>query len=158
MCFQDAEAAANRLPAWVLESLLAWSLMFVVPIGLAAGLSVLIPYRHVAAKLGGVKWALYSSLAMYPVLILWYTWYASFPLMVRVPGGMTIYISAPAPEPPIWLAGAALGMWWALGASANPYERRRGWRRALVIGGLYLSCWACITQLLFPLGHLSELL
>ena len=153
-----SDAPADLMLLWFAQSLLAWAIAVVTPAAIAVALSLGIPGRHRAAKLGGAKWSLYLTVLCVAVLAVWYGYYGLFPPQVQAEFPVKFTYTLDPPELPTMLLAGVYGLWWAAGMASNPYNRIRGIRAFLGFGLLYASAWATVTRLLFPVGALRELL
>ena len=149
---------ALRIIVWLSHSLLAWAIVVTLPVGLGSLLSIIIPGRHRAAKLGGVKWSLYLSSLYLVMLAAWYGYYVLNPPQAQGPFPMTFTYTLAPPELPAKLLPGVYGAWWAAGMAANPYNRLRTLRAYLGFALLYAGSWAIMAWVLFPAGPLDALL
>ena len=153
-----SDASAARMLAWFSQSLMAWAIAILFPVGLASLLSITLPGRHRAAKLGGVKWSLYLSSLYIVMLAPWYGYYVLNPPQAQATLPVTFTYTLPTPGPPMMLLAAAYGAWWAAGMAANPYNRVRTLRAFFGFALLYAGSWAIMAWVLFPAGALDSVL
>ncbi len=156
--YMPGDAPATRMMAWLGQSLVAWAIVVMFPVGLGVFLSIIMPRRHRAAKLGGVKWSLYLSSLYIAMLAGWYGYYGVNPPQAQAMIPVTFTYTLPTPNPPIMLLAAAFGIWWAAGMAANPYNRVRTLRAFFGFALLYAGSWAIMAWVLFPAGPLDALL
>jgi len=150
-----------RLLRWYGLNVSAWIVALALIPALGALLSVGIPFRHRATRYGGVKLSLYLT-AVIPVILAigWLYHLPIHPLLTQlaVLGDIQLPSSLPSPLTKVSLSAACFAVWWAIGVSGNPFNRRRGWRPIIVNLGLFVAAWLLITRILFPAGQLGELL
>lgn len=152
------DASAARVLAWFSQSLIAWAIAILFSVGLASLLSISLPGRHRAAKLGGVKWSLYLSSLFIVMLAAWYGYYVLNPPQAQATFPVTFTYTLPTPGPPAMLLAGAYGAWWAAGVAANPYNRVRTLRAFFGFALLYAGSWAIMAWVLFPAGVLDSVL
>ncbi len=152
------DASAERVLVWFSQSFAAWAIALLYSVGLGSLLSVSIPGRHRAAKLGGVKWGLYLSSLFIVMLAAWYGYYVLNPPQAQATLPASFTWTLPTPGPPAKLLAGAYGVWWAAGMAANPYNRARTLRTFLGFALLYAGSWAIMAWVLFPAGALEALL
>jgi hypothetical protein len=155
-------APTSRMLTWFGQSLVAWAIVILLTVGLGVVLSVGIPGRRRAAKLGGVKWSLYLSAVVLVTLAVWFG-YCEFlvPWVAELRRNLLSSYIARVPgvsSPPAVLISGVYGLWWAAGMAANPYNHVRGLRAFFGFALLYAGVWAIIVRLLFPVGPLDVVL
>lgn len=156
--YSPGDAPPGRVLLWLSQSLAAWAVVVALPTAIASLLSVIVPGRHRAAKLGGVKWSLYLTSLSFVVLAGWYGYYALNPPRAVAGFPFAFTYTLPPPELPVLPLAGAYGLWWATGMASGPYNRFRGIRAFLGFGLLYATAWAVVTQVLFPVETLEALL
>jgi hypothetical protein len=152
------DAPAGLMLVWFSQSLAAWSIAMFFTVGLGVVLSMCIPGRRRAAKLGGVKWSLYLASMFIVIIAAWYGYYSLNPPQGQSLFPTTFTYDLPAPGPSLVVLAGAYGLWWAAGMAANLYNRKRGFPAFLGFALLYAGSWAIIAGVLFPLGPLDVLL
>ena len=152
------DAPAARVFAWFSQSLTAWAVVILFSVALGSLLSISLPGRHRAAKLGGVKWSLYLSSLFIVMLAAWYGYYVLNPPQAKAPFPTALFVTLPTPDPPAMLLAGAYGAWWAAGVAANPYNRVRTLGAFLGFALLYAGSWAIMAWVLFPAGALDSVL
>jgi hypothetical protein len=150
------DVSCSRMLVWFSQSFTAWVIAILFPVGLASLLSIGIPGRHRAAKLGGIKWSLYLSSLYLVIVAAWYGYYYVNPPQSQE--AITFTYALPMPGPPTMLLASAYGAWWAAGMAANPYNRVRTPIAFFGFTLLYVGSWAIMTWVLFPAGALDALL
>lgn len=153
-----SDVPAGRMILWSSQSLVAWAIVVMFPAGLASLLSIAIPSRHRAAKLGGVKWSLYLLSINTVILGAWYGYYALNLPQVQATFPKRFTYTLPTPDPPVLLFAGAYAVWWAAGMAASPFNRARSFRTFFGFVVLYAASWALMTWGLFPAGTLSAVL
>lgn len=147
-----------RMIVWFSQTLLAWAIAVMFPVGLGVFLSIIMPRRHRAAKLGGVKWSLYLSSLYLVMLATWYGYYGLNPPQAQATIPVTFTYTLPTPDPAVMLMAGVYGAWWAAGMAANPYNRARGIRAFFGFALLYAGSWTIVASVLFPAGALDAVL
>jgi len=112
--FMDRPPPDARLPVWLVQSFVAWLLMFGSVPALGAGLALMIPQRR-SWQFCAQKWSAYATVVLVPAVGLWYFWYTLAPPVYQVPASLTILRAGPAPDFDATAAGAVYGAYWALG-------------------------------------------
>jgi hypothetical protein len=148
-----SDPPVDRLLVWSSHSALGWGLPLAAAVGLACLISIAVPGRHRAAKLGGVKWSLYLTPVFPLVMACWYAYYFTFPPV----GFASSLVSPPLPETSLLWMVLPYGLWWALGVSAHPYNRRQGWEVVVGYALSYFTAWFLVSRLLFAPGPLEAL-
>ena len=154
-------ASPIRLLRWFTLSVSAWIVALTLIPALGALLSVGIPFRHRATRYGGVKLSLYLTAVVPVILAIGWLYHLSIhPLLMQlaIPGDVKLPSTLPSPLTKVSLSAACFAVWWAIGVSGNPFNRRRGWRPIVVNLGLFVAAWLLITRILFSVGRLGELL
>lgn len=156
--YMSDDAPAMRMIVWFSQSMLAWAIVLILPVGLGALLSLILPGRHRAAKLGGVKWSLYLSTLCAVMVAIWHGYYELFPPQAQAPFPFTFNYGIPISESPVTLMAVVYGVWWAIGMASNPYNRVRGIRAFFGFAVLFGGSWATVAWVLFPARALDALL
>jgi hypothetical protein len=153
------DVPATRALTWFGQSLAAWGTAVVLPVALGALLSMVLPGRHRAAKLGGVKWSLYLSSLLAALFVVWLGCYY-WTVPVRRTGGFPLLLRhvLPGPTPAIQIVVGTYGIWWAVGMAVNPFDRKRGFVEFVKFAVMFLGVWIVIASILFPSGAMSSLL
>jgi len=105
--------------------LLANAIALLMMPAIGVGLSWLIPFRHPAARLAGIKWSLYATVVPFSLLVGCAAAYgALLPRYATVRSGL-LEPGIAWPHHAILAAGFVLyALRWASGLSAHPYQRR----------------------------------
>lgn len=156
---RQERAPALRALVWMGQSFVAWSIVLIGIMILGAALSYGVPRRHRAAKLGGVKWTLYSSALMTTGLV---SALLLLSTILAIGSGRSVILTLQTFHVDFGFSPFALlifhSCWWAAGMCMNPYQ---SWRREgpflLWLVGL-LAAWLLASRVLFPAGPLMELL
>jgi hypothetical protein len=144
------------MAVWLAQSLFAWFILIVSLVATGALLSYLVPRRHQAAKLAGIKWSLYAIPVLVFALAAWYGYHFARPGTFQSWWG-TSYNLPPSPIP-AWVLAVVYGAWWSVGMACNPFHARSSIPPLITFAALYAGAWAAITHLLFDAGALSFLL
>ncbi|NOX58998.1 MAG: hypothetical protein GXP29_09100 [Planctomycetes bacterium] len=147
----------DRLLVWAGQSFAAWSVFLLMIVAIACTISMCVPGRHRAAKLGGVKWSLYLT-ALFPyTLLCWYGFH--FVFRSRAPVSFPGFPFTDWYQSfPLWLVVGPFGVWWAIGMAANQFDRDRGCASILAHGLAFFGSWLLIRDFLFAPGALDALL
>jgi hypothetical protein len=159
-------APAVRMLVWFSQSLAAWSIVMLFAIGLGALLSISVPGRRRAAKLGGVKWSLYLSsifvvvIAAWYVVVLsaWYGYYVLNPPQAPATDWWRFCAARTVPDPSPGLLTGVYGLWWAVGMAANRYNHKRGFLAFVGFALLFAGSWAILVRVMPSAGPLEALL
>jgi hypothetical protein len=146
----------DRVVLWAAQSFLASLVPLLLAVAIAVAISLCVPRRHRAAKLGGVKWSLYLMPVMLLALITWY----GVRFIVGEPAqtvlGFFTY-TPPVSEVALWVLIVPYGVWWAFGVAANPYNRARHCTAAMGYALVFFAAWLLTTHVLFAPGLLEAL-
>lgn len=160
---QAPETAQTRLPStgrvivWTLQSLIAWLIALGLLPLLGMTLGAAVPGCHPVAKRGIVKWSLYASFIILPVLIAWYAArVAAMPW--RQQGTLFVFVYGYLRRPPLALLAGLYALWWARGVCVNPYLHKRGFNVLLVNWFVFVAAWLMLTWVLLNPGPLEDLL
>lgn len=156
--FFAEDTPVDRVLVWFAESFVAWAFVLAGILGIALLLSVLIPGRHRAAKLGGVKFSLYLVPLYLVPLAAWYSYCVAYPLLDPTAASVGLNIKGPMPRAPVDLLAGVFALWWAAGMAGNPYDRSRCLRAFVAYAVLYGVTWLVVTRLLFQHGPLDVML
>jgi hypothetical protein len=146
-----------RITLWAGQSLIAWWLALVLPIAVACLISLCAPGRHRAARLGGVKWSLYLTPLLLLALLGWNGFHFAFPPEARAKLPMACWSLRFPPDVPVWPLVGAYGIWWAIGITANLYNRSRHWTAAIGYAAAFFGLWLVTAGVLFAPGSLEVL-
>ncbi len=156
--YMSNEVGSSQTLVWATQTLVAWTISLCTMVGVAAAVSYYAPGRHRAAKRAGVKWALYLSAMIAVIIATWSMLFAAISAYglwaIYFPKFLLDYI----PRIPVTLVLIFYGTWWAIGVSANPFNRRRGCAEAVRYGLAYFAVWIVISRLIVSVGPLSALL
>ncbi|MCA9253886.1 MAG: hypothetical protein R3E58_18825 [Phycisphaerae bacterium] len=148
----------KQTPIWAVHTLIAWGTVLLVAVLTGCALSYLLPGRHRAAKLGGVKWSLYivpiyllATVVWYPVELL----FTGFPISFLA---QSFWSLIGIQDTPYWFLVTVYAVWWSWGISANQFNRRRQILACLPYFWLYFGTWLLIMRLISPFGALEPLL
>lgn len=152
--------SAGRVAIWAGQTYTAWLVALVVLPLLGALLGIAMAWHHPVARRGIAKWSLYATAIHVPAAIVWYS--LQFGVgRARSSAPLATLLAPPAessvPSLLSFLA-VAYGLWWAMGASANPYVRHRGFEAFVPHAAIFAGTWIGVTRVLFPPGQLEELL
>jgi hypothetical protein len=154
---QQQSPSTGRVTVWTLQSLTAWLIALGLLPLLGMTLGAAVPGRHPVAKRGIVKWSLYASFIILPVLV---TWYAVG--VAAMPWGqqstLFVFVSGYLRQPPLMLPAGLYALWWARGVCVNPYQRKRGFNVLLVNWFVFMAAWFILTRVLLNPGPLEDLL
>ena len=154
--FDFTDPPLDRVAIWSIQSFILWALAFAVPAVIGCLLSLGIPGRHRAAKLGGLKWSLYLVPLFLLALASWYGFYVVFPPKAQATFPMTLAYKLPPPEVPMWLLVGPYGIWWAIGMAANQYSRTHKRTATTVYAAVFFGTWLLVTHVLFAPGPLES--
>lgn len=157
--YLTAPPPSVRVLSWYVQSVFAWTVALGSIPALGMLLSAIIPGRHGAAKLGGIKLSLYLTVLFPAVLSLGWAyrlWFHPFLTQLFGFGGVKLPTVLPSPLTKVSLLACFFGVFWAFGLAANPYNRRRGWRPFVTIMLVFVSMWIALTHGLFPTGRLAD--
>lgn len=152
---QQQSSSTGRVIVWTLQSLIAWLIgLGLLPL-LGMTLGATVPGRHPAAKRGIVKWSLYASFIILPVLITWYAArVAAMPW--RQQGTPVVFVYGYLCRPSLTLLAGLYALWWARGVCVNPYLRKRGFKVLLVNWFIFMAAWLMLTWVLLNPGPLED--
>ncbi len=136
--FQPSLGYPERAPipvllAWMLESFVAWIVVLVVILAIAAALTWLVSGPNRAQCFGSVKWTCYSSVAMLPIGVAFVLLYELYDGAAGrwMPQDLARTLSYGSFQMSTTGALATYAGLWALGSAANPYQPRSGLRVAM---------------------------
>ncbi len=142
----------DRVAVWFAQAVIAWTIKFGAMVGIASLISYHAPGRHRAAKRSGVKWAMYSSVAIMAVsscTIAGFVTLGDSHIQTQMLGMISKFT--------VTISATAYGWLWAIGIGANPFNRWRGCSVAVQYAMIYFAIWLVCSRLVLnssPLGGL----
>ena len=153
--FDFAGPPLGCVAVWSVQSFALWTLALTAPVGVGCLLSVGIPGRHRAAKLGGAKWSLYLA----PFFLLasagWYTLYELLGRRLLLAAPPALRPALQVSDVPMILLIGGYGIWRALGMAANPYRRAYKRTTLFAYAAAFFASWLLVARVLFAPGPLE---
>lgn len=145
---------------WWLECVVCWALALgALPI-LGVVLSMSLPWRHPVARRASAKWALYGSLPLFALIVVWYGIAAAEQFAAQSTAPVFSWFWDELARLPFALAAVAYGLWWSCGPARQAYVRHdaTGVAEAAFFALIYFAAWFTLARLVLPAGPLEAML